>query len=185
MFNYYETNLAFIKPKLKETIIKFVETEFNLYITVNHNLPNKQTKFIFSKLPKYLNDEVLESLPARFKGPALDPFIRIQYSAGGKVDPHIDAGRMSGLITVLTDDESTTDFYTWKSNASCELIDSLYVAKLKEIDPCESVVFERDKTYLFNHASIHNVTTRDKPRITINVLYRDVPFDQLIKIYAD
>jgi hypothetical protein len=116
--------------------------------------------------------------------PEFDPFIRVQYTANGNVHPHIDRGRISGILTVLTDDCSQSDFYEWRSGASQHLVEDMMVADLNEIVHQGSTVLEQDKTYLFNHAAIHDVTAGANPRITLNILYRSLSYRKLVEIYS-
>jgi len=178
---FHCTNFTLLTPELKKSILESIDTECE--ISTKHKPPNN-TEFTILKLPKELNDKVLKLLPAMLTTPDLDPFIRVQYTANGNISPHIDKGRISGLLTVLTDDNSPTDFYKWKPDASQELLQGLVVADSKELLHEECVVFERDKTYLFDHASIHDVTAGKIPRITLNIFYQNLPYTKLVEMYS-
>jgi hypothetical protein len=183
MLNFFhQTNLSFLTPELKKSLLELVDLESDL-ITTDHKLPTATT-FIFFKLPQLLQDTVLNLLPAPLVNPDFNPFIRVQYTAGGNIQPHIDNGRISGILTVLSDDRSQSDFYKWVPGASQQLVKNMLVKDINELVHQGSVVFEQDKTYLYNHAAIHDVTAGPVPRITLNILYQSLPYNKLVEIYS-
>ena len=164
--------------------MEFVDVEVNQdQVTTDHQLPTA-TKFIFFKLPKLLNDTILSLCPSPLVDPKFDPFIRLQYTANGNVSPHIDQGRISGILTVLTDDRSRSDFYEWRPGASKLLVENMMVANTNELIHRGSTVFEQDKTYLYNHAAIHDVDAGPTPRVTLNILYQSLPYRELVELYS-
>ena len=185
MLNFFhQTNLSFLTPELKKSILDLADIELHRnLVTTDHQLPNTTT-FVFFKLPQLLNDEILGLLPTPLVDSKFNPFVRVQYTANGNVHPHIDRGRISGILTVLTDDRSQSDFYEWRPDASQLLVEDMMVADLNEIVHQGSMVLEQDKTYLFNHAAIHDVTASAVPRITLNILYQSLSYRELVEIYS-
>jgi hypothetical protein len=182
----HKTNLQIIDTTLKQIIVDHVFSNLKEKDTSSHitsTYPCQQAEFIFFKLPKELNDQILDALPSALKTKDLDPFIRVQYTLG-KLETHIDKGRVSGLATVLTDDNTITNFYVWKQNASKILRHEL-VVEPNEILFVESVTMKKDSTYLFNHASIHDIDVKTIPRITLNILYQHLPYKKLVEIYSN
>ena len=58
------------------------------------------------------------------------------------------------------------------------------IVDLAVCDKKMSVKFSRDETWLFDNASVHSVDFSAGVRITLNILYQTLPFDQLLKLYV-
>ena len=183
---FCQTTLFFINKDLQDQLIKYA-FENSENVTSRHGslIDVGTARFTFFQLPIELTQQILDPLPSVFKSAELDPFIRLQLTSGNGPGPHIDQGRTSSLMTILTDDSSKSHFYDWAPGATKQLLQNMKVTNLDDLEQVESAVFEQGHTYLFNHSAIHDVVPMDKIRITLNVLYQKLPFAELVKIYND
>jgi hypothetical protein len=133
-------------------------------------------------LTPVLEQRVIESIPAAL----LDNqsfFIKLQVSTGIGLLPHIDYGRTSGLIFNLTEDQSITRFYDW-AVAEDQRGDTNFISNDKVIER-QSICINPGECWLFDHGSIHSIFPINDLRITLNVLYQTLPYEDLVRLYQN
>jgi hypothetical protein len=127
-----------------------------------------------------LENRVLKSIPDYLKTDPNDIFVRVQIANNARVIPHHDIGRASSILCMLTDNTAFTNFYsTDVVPGHLQLIVDPAVCDKKM-----SVKFSKDEAWLFDNASVHSVDFCSGTRITLNILYQTLPFDQLLKLYV-
>jgi len=172
------TNLCIFSDSVIGKLLDIANNQHNWNTTYNH--VDNTTKFVFTKLPSELESEILANILDQLK--PFDPFIRLQITTGAGLGVHIDNGRTVSLLTPLTDDRSPTNFYEWAPNATKQLEDKLLVVDPGELVLAETIVAEKNKTYLFNNSEPHCAGPINGTRVTVNILFNGATFDQLVTL---
>ena len=136
---------------------------------------------LFNLTPE-LEQTVIKAIPsALLEGQ--DFFIKLQVSTGIGLLPHIDYGRTSGLIFNLTKDQSITRFYDWAVDVG-QRGDTNFISNDKVTEQ-QSICINPGECWLFDHASIHSIFPINNLRITLNVLYSTLPYEDLVRLYQN
>jgi hypothetical protein len=163
-----KTNLVSIPDDIKQELISFamstVDVDFN-FLKVNPNLSSR----------------ILNSIPDYFKINPDEMFLRLQMIYKTSVDAHFDKGRTSGIYIMLTDNRVLTHFYDWRDDTS-RVVDNGWISQ-DQLDKKLSVEFLQDQVWLFDHTAIHSVDYSPTPRISLNLLYNNLPYETLVKLY--
>jgi len=188
---FYKTNFNFLSDSVKNKILELVDRSELIQTyprpDVEYTPPTDHDYRVFI-LPEDLNLQIYNSLP-KYLQLSWDPdvmSIHLQIFQGQPFKPHIDPGRQGGIIVLFSNDGGITRFYEPVNSQpnyiqhGAAFVDSI---DLDCINQTAEVQFKPGEYWLFNHASIHSPGKISGKRMTLNIKYHKLIYQDLLDLY--